>query len=255
MKQKIESGLQLLSRVTHRPDLQGLNSTIFSQGPHPGEIIEITGEEGTGKTLLATDLLARCLLLKSYKEIQLPGKECGALFVNTNHHFDVFKLAEILQHYIKSSCTTLKSNTTVQEIIKASLKNLFVINCYTNEQFQATLLNLESLILKEVNISLLIVDSVAAFYWIERIHKTLSFNAYYVSIINTLKNLASKFCITVVYTKPTVAKESTKKHVDVKIHLRKKEENVFEMEVVNNCLVQHNVCIRYKIEKTFRFEK
>lgn len=243
----------MFSRVTRRPDLEGLNLTIFPQGPYPGQIIEITGDEATGKTLLATDLLARCLLPKTYKETRLPGKDCGALFINTNHHFDVFKLAEVLQHYIRSSCRSLKSDA-IQGIIKESLKNLTVINCYTNEQFQATLLNLESIVLQETNISLLIVDTVAAFYWIQRIHSSVSYSAHYSLIINSLKNLASKFGITVFYTKPNVAvKETTKKHTDFKIQLKKSEGDGFEMEIVNY-LDGNNMCIRYNIEKTFKFQ-
>lgn len=244
----------MFSRLTRRPDLDGLNPIIFFQGPYPGQIIEITGDEGTGKTLLATDLLARCLLPKSYKENQLPGKNCGGLFINTNHHFNVFKLAEVLQHHIRSNCKTLKSNV-IQEIIKESLKNLTVINCYTPEQFQATLLNLESLILQETNISLLIVDTIAAFYWLQRIHSNISYNAYYTSVINSLKNLATKFSITVFYTKPSaVVKETAKKHTDIKIKLKKSEGDLFEMQVVN-CLDDEKICVlRYSIEKSFNFQ-
>lgn len=242
----------MFSRVTHRPDLEGLNTIIFPQGPYPGQIIEVTGDEGTGKTLLVTDFLARCLLPKSYKDIQLPGKNCGAIFVNCNHHFDLFRLAEILQYHIKENYRNLKSNI-VQEIINNSLKNLAVINCYTNEQFQATLLNLESLILQETNNSLLIMDTIASFYWIQRIHSNISYNAYYISIINSLKSLASKFNITVVYTKPVVSmKEQTKKHVDITIRLRKNEDTMYELEVINHLEV-HYMYIKYNIQKTINF--
>lgn len=253
MAQKIESGLQMFSRITHRPDLDGLNPTIFPQGPHPGQIIEITGDEATGKTLLVTDLLARCLLPKTYQEVQLPGRKSGALFINTNHHFDMFKLAEIMQYYIKTNCNRTLNSNTVQEIIKESLKSLTVINCYTNEQFQATLLNLESLILENTNISLLIVDTLVAFYWIQRIHSNVSYNSYYTSIVNSLKVLASKFNITVFYTKPNIIKDAPKKHVDIKIYLKKIEEGVFEMEISNYVGLEDR-CVRYKIEKTFVFQ-
>lgn len=241
----------MFSRIVHRPELEGLNAVIFPHGPFPSQIIEITGAEGTGKTLLVTDFLARCLLPKSHVDNQLPGRNCGALIINTNHHFDLFKLAELLQHHIKTNCKTLNSNT-IQDIIKESLKNLTVINCYTNEQFQAALLNLESLILQQTNIGLLIVDTIAAFYWLERIHSNLSYNAYYTAIINSLKSLTAKFAITVFYTKPNVLKESTKKLADIKIQLKKIDENVYEMEI-NNYTEEHSRCIQYTIEKTFNF--
>lgn len=249
MAQKIESGLQMISRVTRRPDLEGLHATIFPSGPYPSQIVEITGEEGAGKTLLITDLLARCVLPKSFGDAQLPGRNCGALIINSSHHFDLFKMAEILQYYIKENCRTLNSSSS-QDIIKKSLKNLTVINCYTNEQLQASLLNLESLILQEANISLLILDSISAFYWMERIHSNLSYNAYYTSIINTLKNLTSKFGITVFYTKPDTVRDSTKKFADTKIHLKKVDGKIFKMEITNYS-EEYSTSIEYTIEKTF----
>lgn len=251
MTQKIESGLQMLSRVIHRPDLEGLNAVVFPQGPYASQIIEITGEEGTGKTLLVTDFLARCLLPKSYEGVQLVGKDSGAVIINANDHFDVFKLAELLQYYVRASCKTPTSNS-VQEIVKESLKNLTVINCYTKEQLQSSLLNLESLILQKANISLLVVDTVAAFYWIERIHSNVSYNMYYTSIINQLKSLAAKLGITVFYTKPNVGKESTKKCADITLHLKKIDGKLFEMEIINYS-EQYNSNIKYSIEKTFNF--
>lgn len=248
MAKKIESGLQLFSRIAQRPPLEGINTFIFPHGPYPSQVIEITGEEGTGKTLLITDLLARCILPASHQGIQLPGKQCGALIINTNHHFHPFKLAELLQHYVRINCKTL-TLSCIEGIVQESLKNLTVINCHTNTQLQATLLNLESVLLRETNISLLIVDTIAAFYWTERIHHNLSYSAYYTSVVSLLKKLTSEFGITVLYTKPVAAKDSGKKCTDIKILLKRRGADTFEMEITDYS-DQHCSSLLYNIEKT-----
>lgn len=73
--QRIESGVHLFARIAQRPNLGRLNQAIFwNGGPFPGQLVEITGETATGKTMLATDLLARCVLPVSFS-----GKNSGLL--------------------------------------------------------------------------------------------------------------------------------------------------------------------------------
>lgn len=241
----IESGIQLFSRIIQRPKLDYLNDKLFPEGgPYSNQLIELTGESGAGKTILLTDFLVRCLLPVEYN-----GKNSGAVIIDTDHHFDVFRLVSIIEYYLKKS--DVKSNN-YQTIIEHCLNNLIVLSCYSSEQLQATFLNLETVILQNANISFLAIDSVSAYYWSERINNdTISFNAYFSQIIGTLKNIAKSFNLTVLYTKPEIQKEPLYKRDDYKICLSKHEKDICKADVTNFDNV--NISCKYKIHTTIEF--
>lgn len=243
--QMIESGVHLFARVAQRPNLDRLNEVIFQNGgPHPGQLMEITGEPSTGKTTLATDFLARCILPVSYN-----GKNSGAVVINTDHHFDLFKLISIMEYYLK----TLGKNASCRKVIETCLGNLTVLNCYSNEQLEATFMNLQTIVLQNNNISLLVVDSIAAYYWLERANGNLSFNAYYSKIISKLHSIAKEFNISVIYTKPETFNEtSNNRKEDYTVILSKDQNGGFKMDVLD-CINNTRRTVSYKINKTVKF--
>lgn len=241
---RIESGVHLFARIAQRPNLDRLNEVIFwNGGPYPAQLVEITGEPSTGKTMLVTDLLAKCILPICYK-----GKNSGAIIINTDHHFDLFKLISVMEYYLKKS----GKSTSYKSIIEKSLDNLIVLNCYSSEQLEATFLNLETIILQNNNISLLVVDSIAAYYWLERGNSNLSFNAYYSQIISKLHGIAKQLNVSVIYTKPEIVKESSNRKEDCTIVLRSQENCSFKMDVLDN-VNNTSKSLLYKINKTIEF--
>lgn len=244
-KKTIESGIQLFSRIIQRPKLDYLNDKLFPEGgPYPNQLIELTGESISGKTILLTDFLVRCLLPVEYN-----GKNSGAVIINTDHHFDLFRLVAIIEYYLKKNGEKVDN---YQAVIESCLNNLIVLNCYSSEQLQATFLNLETVILQNANISFLAIDSISAYYWSERINnETISFNAYFSQIIGTLKNIAKSFNLTILYTKPEIQKEPLNKRDDYKICLSKYEKDVYKVEVTNCDNV--NISCKYKIGTTIEF--
>ncbi|KAJ9582041.1 hypothetical protein L9F63_003624 [Diploptera punctata] len=197
---KAESGLQLLARLSSRPDIHGLDEKLFSGGLHFGDVVEITGDIGSGKTLLITQLLAKCLLPKSMFEIDIGGLGAGAIIINSDHHFQLLKLVSIMESTFEENQQL--DSSTIEKIIKTALANLIVLNCYDRVQLLVTFHSLDNILSSNKNISLIVVDSLSAFYWqdivISGIHKM---DFYLKKTLKTLQSCIQEHKIVIIYTK------------------------------------------------------
>lgn len=94
---RAESGLQLLARLVNRPDVSHIEPELFSNSDlKPRDVIELRGGPGSGKTLMVTHLLAKCILSREYG-----GTGAGAILINTDHHFQLTRLVAILEQLLK----------------------------------------------------------------------------------------------------------------------------------------------------------
>uniref|UniRef100_A0A3B3CWK5 RecA family profile 1 domain-containing protein n=1 Tax=Oryzias melastigma TaxID=30732 RepID=A0A3B3CWK5_ORYME len=138
-----ESGTQLLARLEARRCLKDIEPRLFSEdeGPQHGEVVELYGAEGTGKTELLYHLLCRCVLPEA-----AGGLEVDVLFVDTDYSLDMLRLV------------TLRS----------SLSRLLVVHCSSSSQLLLTLHYLETTLNSRPSLALLLIDSISAFYWLDR---------------------------------------------------------------------------------------
>lgn len=198
---QIESGVQLLQRLNQRQSLTGLYPCLLDDGPLPNDIIEITGNSGIAKHLLILELLGRCLLPTQYNNITLPGKNCGAVIIDCNHHFDMFQLIKIMELILKHH---IQSKTVISKIVKASLENLIIMNCYDSHQFCMSFYNLEKLLTDNVNVSLVVIDSISSYYWEYRNkHGSISWKNYNKKLLSMIENLIRNTNIILAFTKTT----------------------------------------------------
>ncbi|XP_019510983.1 PREDICTED: DNA repair protein XRCC2 isoform X2 [Hipposideros armiger] len=153
---RAESGTELLARLEGRSSLKEIEPHLFAdeESPLHGDILEFHGPEGTGKTEMLYHLTARCILPKSEG-----GLEVEVVFIDTDYHFDMLRLVTILEHRLSESC---------EEVIKRCLERLFLVHCSSSTQLLLTLYSLESTFCSHPSLCLLIVDSLSAFYWIDR---------------------------------------------------------------------------------------
>lgn len=121
---------------------------------YTGDILEFHGPEGTGKTEMLYHLTARCILPQS-----AGGLEIEVLFIDTDYHFDLLRLVTILEHRLPQSS---------EEIIKYCLGRFFLVYCCSSSQLLLTLYSLEAMFCSHPSLCLLILDSLSAFYWIDR---------------------------------------------------------------------------------------
>nr|XP_056713792.1 DNA repair protein XRCC2 [Euleptes europaea] len=153
---KAESGAQLLARLEGRSFLKKLEPYLFAEEGYPihGDIVEFHGPEGTGKTEMLYHLVVRCILPKAGE-----GLEVSLLFIDTDFHFDMLRLVTILEHRLSQSS---------EELIKQCLGRFFLVTCNSSAQLLLTLYSLENMLCSNPSLCLLMIDSMSAFYWIDR---------------------------------------------------------------------------------------
>ncbi|GCC35404.1 DNA repair protein XRCC2 [Chiloscyllium punctatum] len=153
-----ESGTELLVRLKGRSSLKRLEPRLFSEEGFPshGDTVEFHGPEGTGKTEMLYHLVASCILPES-----TGGLQVEVLFIDTDYHFDMLRLVTILEHHLVQS---------TEESVKQCLGRLFLVHCCSSSQLLLLLHSLESLVCSHPALCLLIIDSMSAFYWIDRLN-------------------------------------------------------------------------------------
>uniref|UniRef100_A0A452SRM2 X-ray repair cross complementing 2 n=1 Tax=Ursus americanus TaxID=9643 RepID=A0A452SRM2_URSAM len=154
----------LLARLEGRSSLKEIEPYLFADEDSSvhGGILEFHGPEGTGKTEMLYHLTARCILPKSEG-----GLEVEVLFIDTDYHFDMLRLVTILEHRLSQSS---------EETVKRCLGRLFLVNCTSSTQLLLTLCSLETMVCSHPALCLLILDSLSAFYWTDRVNGGESVN-------------------------------------------------------------------------------
>lgn len=266
---KAETGVQLLARLSSRPTLYSLNETLFPDGIKLGNVIEISGDSGSGKTTLITQFLVECLLPRTWNEFEIGGLGAGAIIVNTDHHFQILKLVSIMESLLMKCRESDNSEAqlpkhidskTIEKIIKESLANLIVLNCYDSMQLFVTFYSLENILSNNANTSLIIIDSISAYYWQDAaVGGFRKMDLYLKKLLKALQSCIKEYRVTVMYTKQThfhsnvnFTEDSTATHglgnVTYKIQLNKVEgketEDLFLAEVstsVTKCVHQYTI--------------
>ncbi|KAK5638963.1 hypothetical protein RI129_013258 [Pyrocoelia pectoralis] len=227
---KIESGVELFSRLNHRPSLENFYPELIESGPFPNEFIEITGGSGVGKTTLLMDMIKRSLLPAEYS-----GKGCGVVLINTDHQFDLFRFV-----------TMFKEDWSV---IKTCLSNFIILNCYDCDQLQVTLYNLEKILLSNPKVGFVAVDDISSHYWQYRSNNgVMSSHAYHCKIVGTIEESIKNCDVVVAYTQRESCKEIKFQTGVYRILLT--EDGGKFAAVVNKCGTK---CIPYTVNECIQF--
>ncbi|PSN46374.1 hypothetical protein C0J52_05726 [Blattella germanica] len=270
---KAESGLQLLARLSTRPELHGLEEKLFSDGLKLGDVVEISGDLGSGKTFLITQLLAKCLLPKMWNGIQIGGVGAGAIIVNTEHNFQLLKLVNLMESsLLKTSFAPqagssgetqnqdLVDSQTIEKIIKQALSNLTILNCYDRVQLLVTFHSLENILASNSKISLIVLDSLSAYYWQDiPLGGIRKMDLYLKKTLKTLQSCIKEHKTVIIFSKQThfqskinFASESGSKQslgcITFRVTLNKMEmrdsKDLFFVEV---CTINSKQVVQYKI--------
>ncbi|XP_042255439.1 DNA repair protein XRCC2 isoform X1 [Thunnus maccoyii] len=176
-----ESGAQLFARLEARRCLKDIEPRLFPEdgGPDHGEVVELYGTEGTGKTELLYHLLCRCVL-----PVAAGGLEVDVVFVDTDYSLDMLRLVSILDsrlnagthtHAVASEggsgpalSTSSPSVASDEAALRSCLARLLVVHCSSSSQLLLTLHFLETSLSSRPGLALLLIDSISAFYWLDR---------------------------------------------------------------------------------------
>ncbi|XP_056219905.1 DNA repair protein XRCC2 [Seriola aureovittata] len=161
-----ESGAQLFARLEARRCLKDIEPRLFPEdgGPYHGEVVELYGTEGTGKTELLYHLLCRCVLPRA-----AGGLEVDVVFVDTDYSLDMLRLVSILDNRLNAALSTSSPSAGSDEVaLRSCLSRLLVVHCSSSSQLLLTLHFLETSLSSRPSLALLLIDSISAFYWLDR---------------------------------------------------------------------------------------
>ncbi|XP_055038618.1 DNA repair protein XRCC2 [Misgurnus anguillicaudatus] len=160
-----ENGAQVVSRLEGRQSLKNIESNIFPMdcGPRQGDIVEFNGMEGTGKTETLYHLITRCIM-----PVQSGGLEVGVVFIDTDYHFDMLRLVSILEGRLDEHSKEGYGCENEPEEVCSCLRRLSVVHCNSSAQLLLTLHYLENSFTIQSFPALLVIDSISAFYWVDR---------------------------------------------------------------------------------------
>uniref|UniRef100_UPI0037E8E852 DNA repair protein XRCC2 n=1 Tax=Semicossyphus pulcher TaxID=241346 RepID=UPI0037E8E852 len=161
-----ESGAQLFARLEARRCLKDIEPRLFPEdgGPNHGEVVELYGTEGTGKTELLYHLLCRCVLPTASG-----GLEVDVVFVDTDYSLDMLRLVSILDSRLNAAHSAGSPLAGSDEVVlRSCLSRLLVVHCSSSSQLLLTLHFLETTLSSRPGLALLLIDSISAFYWLDR---------------------------------------------------------------------------------------
>ncbi|XP_039522673.1 DNA repair protein XRCC2 isoform X2 [Pimephales promelas] len=156
----------LVSRLEGRPSLRDIEPNLFpvDSGPRQGDVVEFHGMEGTGKTETLYHLIIRCIM-----PVQNGGLEVGVVFVDTDYHFDMLRLVSALEGRLAQDLKESNgSENEPEERVRSCLRRLSVVHCNSSVQLLLTLHYLENTFSSQPSVGLLVIDSISAFYWVDR---------------------------------------------------------------------------------------
>lgn len=106
MMASAESGLQLMARLAGRPCISGLDPHLFFDGLTMGDVVLVSGEPSTGKSMLLFKLIANCILPKTFGGMPISGLEAHAILVETDHNNSILQLMAVLEQILGSLAPT-----------------------------------------------------------------------------------------------------------------------------------------------------
>lgn len=181
-----ETAVAFLSRsLSSRPPII-LPPPLHRAPLRPGNVVEIAGPSNSGKSHLLLMAAVQCILPKEWEGIYFGGLGKAVMYMDLDCRFDVLRLAQILKSRIAESCSSarLRSGDIENEGAKDDFQHSFEdtlfsecmqrflhVCCCNSPEFIAALKALQSRSRSEVLgvcVYFLMIDSIGAFYWIDR---------------------------------------------------------------------------------------
>jgi len=199
----MESGLELLLRKKvnvrkSEPISLGLpfcsfarksqnTETMLGMKLQPGDVVEIHGAEGSGKTQMAYHAALMTAMPQAVMggELQLHGRERAVVCFDLDYRFRVERLAQLFDAHINRCCRTQNIDVTrflicpeYQQQKAATLKRIYITHCQTSTELLAAIGSLRRSVPRgrgpasplklSAQLGLLIVDNVSAHFWEKR---------------------------------------------------------------------------------------
>ncbi|KAJ9062179.1 hypothetical protein DSO57_1013236 [Entomophthora muscae] len=224
-------------------NLDWLDEILFNGNPHlsdqavsihPGDIIELVGPSGSGKSSIMYELIVNTLLpaywspesqqedaLSSNRNIALGGNGKDVIFFDCDMRIHIGRINDILVQSISQKLSTCnfslpEFDSRIRQLAKACLRKLFIFRPSSPSQLLNTIAGLP--IMNDSDIGLILIDSLTQFYWAAKcgiIH--LAKNQYYTfqqDLAHVLKKLlVSQKTFAIVSSWPPFPKKNPSKPI------------------------------------------
>ena len=204
----------MFARLGRKKSLEGLDKYLFQGLSRPvqvKDVIELYGDSGSGKTQILFHLIANCILPLNWKGACLGGRGVGVIFVDTDYHFSLLRLVEILEERIKSCFLKqglpMISTAALQSFIKSCLTQLIVAKCDSTEELLRTMHSFDKILCNTTDICVMIIDSVSAFYWQDKSEGSEIYEGrekHQKKLIGLLRRYIDQYYLVVIATLPAI---------------------------------------------------
>jgi len=198
--------------------MKGGATRILNELITPGQdVVQVCGKENCGKTELLLNIIADTILPDQWNSIKLPGRNLSAIFISTDYKFDLLrlvcimdnKLSEALQKQNVKFKKCLPSIVEQKSIVISSLERCHVFKTSSEDKLLSTTEWIATFLQHRLNVSVIAIDNVAAYYWIERSkHGQVEYETKQKCLVNSLKALVQNNKIVLVYTVPLLMSSS-----------------------------------------------
>lgn len=118
----------MLARLCQKPSLALLEPELFPGGVKPRTVIELYGEEGSGKTQYLVHLIANAILPPSLNDAVVGGLGVSVILIDNDYSFNLLRLISILELRISSASvsavSTGKHSPDFQENLTSTVPGL-----------------------------------------------------------------------------------------------------------------------------------
>lgn len=183
-----ETAAELFSRLAQNP----LQLPCLPNGLHAGEVIEVFGEPGTGKTAVLMGCILQCIMPERFDRVPVGGHGEHAALLDTDGSFDPIWLGAALHARFLSAAASNGGSSSVSPSVDAAARRfasecmdrLHVVRCSDRSQLLCSLYALPQLVgggapagaegggtgasCRPRKLRMLIIDSMSSFQWVER---------------------------------------------------------------------------------------
>ncbi|XP_010256265.1 PREDICTED: DNA repair protein XRCC2 homolog isoform X2 [Nelumbo nucifera] len=232
-----ESAKEMLERVlTERPFL--LLPPLHRVPLRVGNVVEIVGPSPSAKTEILIQAAISCVLPKQWNGVHYGGLERLVMYIDLDCRFDILRLSQSLKLRIMETkrssdqidwsreeglCKYKETKETIadfdEDLFLACMRRFLYVCCYNSFEFLSTLKTLHYQLQKEseahgVAVHFLMIDSISAFYWIDRAstplplgfdkRKSLSLQTVAETVVQEIRKLLQMQPMLVLVTKATL---------------------------------------------------
>ncbi|XP_048337131.2 DNA repair protein XRCC2 homolog isoform X3 [Ziziphus jujuba] len=188
-----ESAAEMLARVSAERSVSLLPPPLHRLPLRVGNVVELVGPSPSAKTLILIQAAINTILPSEWNGVHYGGLERSVMFIDLDCRFDILCLSEMLKHRImnlngsmnkmnqdqedigmQNFDTRRKSNIAYdEELYTLCMRRFLYVRCYDSFEFLSTLKTMHCHLQKEKevkhsSIHLLMIDSIGAFYWVDR---------------------------------------------------------------------------------------